>query len=464
MKEKIHTQKELMSKLPKPLLGDLDQIIHAAKKSRVDTIIVLDDDPTGTQTVYDIPVLTTWSSDDIRAELERKTPLFFILTNSRSLIEKEAMQLAEIIGQNIREAAEDLDKKCLVISRSDSTLRGHYPAEVRALEQGLGLKNGVHFIIPAFFEGGRYTIQNVHYVQKGEQMIPAAQTPFAQDKVFGYRSSNLREWIAEKTGGDIASDRIKSLSLRELRNASMPDLIAKINKFKPGDICIVNAADYPDLKQAAIAILHSTIHPVFRTAASFVAALAAQASKAYLTAVDFSTSTANGGLIIVGSYVPKSTQQLAHLQKNLRVESIEIDVAQLLGGTISDTSLIAKTISDQLENSKDVVLSTSRQLQSGTTPEENLAIGEKVSNYLTEIVANLSAPPKYILAKGGITSSVIATRSLGAKRAIVQGQIIAGVPVWQLGEESKFPGLPYIVFPGNVGEDQSMSQVVEILV
>lgn len=463
MKEKVHTKKELIAKLPTPILRDLDDKLQAVKKAKIDIIIVLDDDPTGTQTVYNIPVLTTWDVDAIHAEMKRQTPLFFILTNSRSLIEKEAIQLATLIGQNIRSIAEKLNKKCLVISRSDSTLRGHYPAEVAALEKGLGLINGVRFIVPAFFEGGRYTIQDVHYVEKGREMIPAAQTAFAQDKVFGFRSSNLREWVLEKTEEAVAPNQIKSLSLKELRNASMPDLITKIDRFKPGEICIVNAADYQDLKQATIAILSSVVHPVFRTAASFVAALAAQPTKIFLKAEDLSLSTNNGGLIVVGSYVPKSTYQLAYLQENSSVISIEIDVAKLLKGNISKAPIIAKKISSQLQKGEDVVLFTSRQLHSAHSPEENLIIGEKVSWYLTEVVANLSVAPRYILAKGGITSSDIATRGLGVKRAMVQGQIIAGVPVWQLGKESKFPGLAYIVFPGNVGDEHSVSQVVENL-
>jgi uncharacterized protein YgbK (DUF1537 family) len=463
MNEKIHTPDELFSSLPETTPEDLNATIREARAAKADSVIVLDDDPTGTQTVHDIPVLTRWEADAIQAELNRDTPLFYILTNSRSLVAEKAEQLAMEIGRNIHSASRALGKKCMVISRSDSTLRGHYPAEVKALEKGLQIDDGVHFIIPAFFEGGRFTIRDVHYVKDGAKMIPAAHTPFAGDKVFGYRSSNLKEWVAEKTKGKIPAARVKSISLEDLRTKPAGLLLSKINNFHPGDVCIVNAADYMDLKKVAIAIFQSHIRPVCRTAASFVAALAAQEPKPLLTSEDLEITREGGSLIVVGSYVPKSTGQLRHLQQNRSLKNIELDVRQLLNGAAPEASVLVKTIDEQLREGKDVVLFTSRDLITTGSAKQNLEIGIRVSDYLTEIVSGISVRPRFILAKGGITSSDIATKSLQVKRAMVQGQIIAGVPVWQLGGESKFPGLSYIVFPGNVGDENSLTQVLEKL-
>jgi uncharacterized protein YgbK (DUF1537 family) len=67
------------------------------------------------------------------------------------------------------------------------------------------------------------------------------------------------------------------------------------------------------------------------------------------------------------------------------------------------------------------------------------------------------------LTKGGITSSDIATEGLAVKDALVCGQIIPGVPVWKLGAESRYPGLIYVVFPGNVGDAQALVEVVNKL-
>ncbi|MEZ4905368.1 MAG: four-carbon acid sugar kinase family protein [Spirosomataceae bacterium] len=128
-------------------------------------IIVLDDDPTGTQTVHGVPVITEWSLEAIQKEFAQQTPLFYVLTNSRALVAKEANKLAQEIGQNIAQLGQD----CWLISRSDSTLRGHFPNEIEALAQGLGWKNDfLTVLIPAFLEGKRFTKDDVHYLKKME--------------------------------------------------------------------------------------------------------------------------------------------------------------------------------------------------------------------------------------------------------------------------------------------------------
>ena len=68
-----------------------------------------------------------------------------------------------------------------------------------------------------------------------------------------------------------------------------------------------------------------------------------------------------------------------------------------------------------------------------------------------------------MIAKGGITSSDVATRGLGVKRALVRGQLLPGVPVWRLGAEARFPGIDYVVFPGNVGSDTALADAVQQL-
>ena len=90
---------ELLSNRPSEVDTDLRNQLADAKKTQLDTIIVLDDDPTGTQTVHDIPVLTQWDVSSIQKEFAQGTPLFYILTNSRSLTEKAASDLALTIGR-----------------------------------------------------------------------------------------------------------------------------------------------------------------------------------------------------------------------------------------------------------------------------------------------------------------------------------------------------------------------------
>src|SRR5437868_4747263 len=75
------------------------------------TIVVLDDDPTGTQTCYDVTVLTSWKVPQIADELVKKPGILFILTNSRSLPEHDAIQLAKEIGHNLKEAGKKSDRE-----------------------------------------------------------------------------------------------------------------------------------------------------------------------------------------------------------------------------------------------------------------------------------------------------------------------------------------------------------------
>ena len=456
----------LLATLPASKNEDMTSQIIAAKTDRIDTIIVLDDDPTGTQTVYDVPVLTSWTSEIIEQEFKQATPLFYILTNSRSLMEDEAATLAVTIGENIRQAATATNRKYWVISRSDSTLRGHYPSEVTALAKGLALRKYVQFIIPAFFEGGRYTINNTHYVQQQDQLIPANQTPYAQDKVFGYQSADLTEWIAEKTNGVVASKEVATLSIEALRTASLDSLVEQLNALEAGTICVVNAANYQDLYTFSLALLKSTIHPLLRTAASLVRAINGMTERPLLTTKAFKKTSSNGGLIVVGSYVPTSSSQLKYLlEHSPQVKSLEIDVHQVLATKAHPKPWMdyVDQINQTLLQGQTVVLYTSRSLVTGLTATENQEMGKTISHFVTQTIAYLSVQPTYLISKGGITSSDIATKGLGIQRAMVIGQIIKGVPVWQLGKETKFPDSYQIIFPGNVGTEKSLFQVMEKL-
>ena len=456
---------ELLAQLPMPPTTDYREQLAGTVNTVLDTIIVLDDDPTGTQTVHDIPVLTEWSAEAIQNEFELGTPLFYILTNSRSLNQKDAVALATEIGHNIKTAAKRTQTRFWVISRSDSTLRGHYPAEVTALQQALQLEDGIHFIIPAFFEGGRYTVNDIHYVQTGEQLIPASATPYAQDPVFGFKNSDLKKWVSEKTNGQVTPDQVSSLSITELRTLSPDQLSQKLANIKPGGHCVVNAASYQDLVSFNLALLRSGVIPVFRTAASQVAALACQQSKPLLTGGEIASNIGAGGLIVAGSFVSTTTDQLNHLFTHRPdLVPLELSVSVLLEArSEAYVEKLAALLNQTLSKGKTVVLFTSRKLITDPSQEKNLLIGQQVSKSLTDIVKSLETAPRFLITKGGITSSDVSTEAMGVKRALVKGQVIKGVPVWQLGKESRFPGLHQIIFPGNVGHEGSLTEVVNLL-
>ena len=190
---------------------------------------------------------------------------------------------------------------------------------------------------------------------------------------------------------------------------------------------------------------------LFRTAAAIIPALIGLAPRALLAAGDFASPQSGCGLIVVGSFVPMSSRQLAHLLEHADVHGVELDVRRLLSGDGEIEIERAMGETNRSVGRGDTVIYTSRDLVTGATAEESIRIQADVAAALIEIVRGIGAAPRYVLAKGGITSHDIAAKALGVQRAVVTGQIIPGVPVWRLGEGSRFPGMNYIVFPGNVG-------------
>ncbi len=455
---------ELPPLWPESLLGTIQE--QNAANGRV--LVVLDDDPTGTQTVYDLPVLTEWTVDALRAEFDRGTPTFYLLTNSRSLPLRAAQALNTEIAENLLAAAQVTATDFAVVSRSDSTLRGHFPGETDALAAALGQQVDATLIIPFFLEGGRYTINNIHWVAEGEQLIPAAATPFAKDAAFGYTQSDLRAWVEEKSAGRVPATAVAAVTLEEIRRGG-PDAVAKkLLELPAGAICVVNCADTRDMEVFVSGLLQAEgagKHYLYRTAATFVQVRAGLAPKAPLTAADLSLPATGGGLVVVGSHVPKSTAQLNALLTTDRLAAVEIPVQSLLDDD-AQAAAIAQAIAAAtaaMQAGRDVVLYTSRQLITGGDADSSLAIGQRVSKSLVAIVQGLPVRPRYLIAKGGITSSDLATKALAVKRADVRGQILPGIPLWALGDESRHPGLIYVVFPGNVGGDDALIQAVEKL-
>jgi uncharacterized protein YgbK (DUF1537 family) len=486
---------QTLAALPAPWPEDLRSRICALVTSQPNQrVVVLDDDPTGTQTVHDVPVLTTWDLATLQAEFAQPGPCFYILTNSRALPSQDACAINREIGQGLAATAAAAGVRLVVISRSDSTLRGHFPDEVEALGVGLGpaafelsdrtlsgsarhpVRRPPILLCPYFEAGGRFTISDVHYVADGDRLVPAAQTPFARDASFGFRSSNLRDWIVEKSRGRISPDQITSLALADIRQRG-PQAIVEQLILRDGQVCIANAASPRDLEVVVLAALLAEARGarmIYRTAASFVAARTGMEPR-LLAAAAFQPqqqthhtlreSRPAGGLVVVGSYVPNTTEQLAHLLESTTIARVELAVDLLLAETSAAAALtdVTRQVDNQLRAGQDVVLFTSRQLVTGTDSSESLRIGQRVSAALVEIVSRLGTSPRFFVAKGGITASDLATRALGVRRALVRGQILPGIPVWQLGPESRFPGLNYIVFPGNVGDRETLTQLVQIL-
>lgn len=450
-------------------------------------VVALDDDPTGVQTVHNTPVLTVWDRESLAAELApahagnlaaRVPPLVFILTNSRSLPEEEARRLNGVITRELLAARDAVNAgfsdpasriDIVVASRGDSTLRGHFPAEPDAIAEALGGVDGV-LLVPAFFEGGRYTLDDVHYVRDGEELVPAAKTEFARDGTFGFRRSNLREWVAEKTGGRIAAADVEALPLEEIRGRG-PDWVAeRLRSATGGRVVVVNAASYRDLQVVALGVLRAEAAGkrfVYRTAASFVRARAGISARPLLTRAELLGENAPPylpGLVVVGSHVRRSGEQLERLMALPHTVGIEVNVPEILSDAQARDAAVNRAgdaAHAALRSGRTAVIYTSRVVQPPPgSGEGQLDVSQAVSAALVAAVRRIEARPGFVVGKGGITSSDVGTGALEARRAVVLGQIRPGVPVWRLGPESRYPGLPYVVFPGNVGEAGTLAEIV----
>lgn len=465
MTDTILDKAQVLSSLPPEWPEDLLPHIQARVRASKQKIIILDDDPTGTQTVHGIPVLTTWSVQTLKQALLTPGPGFFILTNSRSLNRQNACALGTEIGMNLQTAAELAGIIPLVISRSDSTLRGHFPHEVDAVAKVMGDQNLPYLILPFFPEGGRLTIQDVHYVAEGDSLVPAAMTAYAKDAAFGFSHSDLKAWVAEKTAGRISAGMVTSVTLDDIRQGG-PDRVGDIlYGVKDRGACIVNAVSYRDVEVLVIGLLQAGErgrHFLFRTAAAFVRVMAGiKPRTAFLSRPELVTDTPIGGLFIVGSYVPKTTAQVTALLEQTDIVPIEMTVANLLDTTRTEVEIerAASQVNTHLERGRDVVLFTSRALVTATDAKTSLDIGKVVSDSVIRVVKAIRHQPRYLVAKGGITSSDVATKGLHVRQAMISGQVMPGVPVWLLGDESRYPGMSYIVFPGNVGDDTALAAI-----
>ena len=253
---------------------------------------------------------------------------------------------------------------------------------------------------------------------------------------------------------------VTSIGLEELRGGNIEKISGRLEKVRGFEKIVVNAIDYVDVEIFALALIKSKKNFLFRTAAAFTKVIGGVADKNLLTRNELVDSgNFNGGLIIIGSHVKKTSAQLAELKKIPSIAFIEFDVANF--GAIEE---IIRQTEENLSRGRTTAIFTSRKVLDLGDAEKNLAASVKISDALTKIVKNLKVRPKFLISKGGITSADVGTKGLAVKKALVLGQAAAGVPVWKIGAESKFPGMSYIIFPGNVGEVDTLKEIVERLV
>jgi uncharacterized protein YgbK (DUF1537 family) len=431
-------------------------------------IIVLDDDPTGSQTVHSCLLLMRWDVETLQLGLRDDSPILFVLTNTRALTPEQAADVTREVCHNLKIAldAEGI-ADFLVVSRSDSTLRGHYPVETDVIAEEVGPFDA-HFLVPAFFEGGRVTRESIHYLIIDGVPTPVHETEFAKDSVFGYHHSYLPDYVEEKTKGRIKAEAVERFLLEDIRKGSLE----RLQKLTSNQCCVVDGETQTDLDQFAADILTAAAQGkrfLFRSAASILTSLASLQPQP-VAAADMAQYVRQGkpGAVIVGSHVKKTTQQLEQLLQAPGVVGVEVDVSDLLDESQTQRDKLLSRIGDRIQGihsaGKTPVVYTSRQELTFKDVQTRLEFGVAVSALLMDIVRGLPTDIGFLISKGGITSNDVLSTGLALRSARLLGQIIPGCSVVRTPiDHPQFPNLPVVLFPGNVGDANALATTYQRL-
>jgi uncharacterized protein YgbK (DUF1537 family) len=459
--------------VPAPVADDSPRVaLRALRAEHPRLTTILDDDPTGSQSVRDIQIVTELVPAEYRAALADGA--CFVLTNSRSCTEPEAAAIASRVADDLFAIAADRGLPLELVSRSDSTLRGHVVAEVRALQsartRALGHGFDAVLLVPAFIEAGRVTAGDVHWANVNGRFRPVSETEFARDAVFGYRSADLREFLVERAGGTLSPDQVGSISLTDIRGHGAGRVADLIGRAPAGGFLVVNALDHADLEIVALGALRAQLAGaalLYRCGPSFVRALLGQDRFTPLTDEQIwpSGPGRGHGLVVVGSHVGQTSRQLAALGRQDGWSMVELAVPDFLAlGESAAERFLAET-AERVRGvlaQTDAVLYTSRTLVRASERAANLEISRQVSRALSAVVRlALAAEPAWVLAKGGITAHDVAVLGLGIRRAEVVGQFFPGLVsmIRPLVASPAAVGRPYVIFAGNVGGDDALSDV-----
>ncbi|WP_113716965.1 four-carbon acid sugar kinase family protein [Arthrobacter dokdonensis] len=460
---------------------------QVAASNRV--LIVLDDDPTGTQSVSDLPVLTRWEVSDFDWVFGHRIDgvaarAVYVLTNTRSLEPAEAEARNRDVVVNALAAARTAGISVGFVSRSDSTLRGHFPLEPDTIAATLAAEAGEIVdgvvIVPAFPDAGRITVGGIHYARGGDgTLIPVAETEFARDASFGFTHSSLADYVEEKSGGRVPASRVITVDLQLIRRgtpeAGATAIADALDGATGSTPIVVDAATENDLRILALGLEESERRGktlVYRVGPPFVRARIGQEIREPLESADIfpedrtHTGPSRGGLIVVGSHVGVTTRQLKALTEAHRsacIVAIDVEVLLADDGRTHISDVVAE-IAAALATG-DVIVHTSRLLIKTDDPAASLKIARTVSAAVVEVVNRVlkTAPPRFVIAKGGITSSDVAAHGLEIRHAMVRGPMLPGiVSLWEP-VDGPAKGIPYVVFAGNVGDDQSLADVTRKL-
>ena len=296
--------------------------------------------------------LAVFETDEIAAGLSSAGSTCFFLTNTRSLSEADAVELNTRIGRMLFDLAARLDAPIDMVSRSDSTLRGHVIAEVRALDAVRRQATGRGFdgvlLVPAYVEAGRFTAGNVHWARVGTDVLPVSETEFARDATFGYAASDLRDFVAEKSGGAVQPGDVLSITHDDIRLGGPRRVAELLAGVTGGGFVVVNAVEYADLDVVVLGLLEAAAAGrsfLYRSGPSFVQSLAGLDPRDPLQASDIWPAGHPGGhgLVVVGSHVGLTSRQVAVARRYGGLTEVELDVAAIADAGRRDAHLAEAT-------------------------------------------------------------------------------------------------------------------------
>lgn len=405
---------------------------------------MLDDDPTGTQLVADVDVVLDWRDGALKEQEGR--PLVHVLTNSRALPPPEAYAVTRDAATT---AAASLTRP-LIALRGDSTLRGHLREEWEAVRDAIYPQSTPPLLlVPALPSAGRLTINGTHVL--GGERSPVHSSPYARDAAFGYHSSFLPAWAEERSGGLFAASDAALVSLDELRTGGPDAVLSRLRQLaraaRPA-VCVVDAETENDIELSAEALRQSVneqIEVIPRGSPALSAAFVPAAQRRR----EITTEPVSKLLVVCGSHVPLTTRQLAELVRRHPATLVELEIANLP----ADDKMIS-AVATSLRRHGLAVLATTREVDQSLS----LTGGTRIAAKLAEIAGRVALGADMIVAKGGITSALVARDGLGARIARVEGSLAPGVALWCLDTGERL-----VVFPGNIGEDATLANLVDIL-
>lgn len=408
--------------------------------------IVLDDDPTGTQSATGVTVLLDCDADRLTAALTAADSVY-VQTNSRALHEADAVVLARRIRADGEAAAARLGEPVRFVLRGDSTLRGHVFAETEVFLPD----EGIILFVPAFPDGGRTTVDGVHYVRVDGVDVPAHRSEYAADPVFPFSTSVLVDYVAEK------SQRVGiAVPLSVVHGGGLEELLIGAPS---GSVVLPDAAAAADIEAIAAATdaaMRAGRNIVVRSAAPLAAVLAGVASDGLLPRP--LTTDPGPVLLVCGSHTAGATAQLAPIVAANGAPAV-VDTAAALREPTTAGAAAAKAARSGLVRTGLAVLTSERDRSQA---HNTLDHGEKVMTALTTAVRELLPDVEVVVAKGGITSAEVAHTGIGASSAYVLGQVLPGVSVWRLRSHDDRE-LLYVVVPGNVGGPDTLVSVLDAL-